>query len=122
MIEIIVALADGATIYVPAPCKGNVAKMTAVFQADTVVANDTIKASRGNDVVNTLTAVTEAGLVVETGVPDTTNKGLIFDPTSATAANQVIKLVSGSEGGSAAAIVTIFFDDSAYVAQAAKEA
>lgn len=122
MIEITIALADGATIYVPAPCKGNIAKMTAVFQADTVVANDTITASRGTTAVNVITAVTEAGLVVETGVPDATNKGLIFDPTSATAANQVIKLVSGSEGGSAAAIVTIFFDDSAYVAQAAKEA
>ena len=60
---------------------------------------------------------------METGAPDATNKDLIFDPESSTAANQVIKLVSGgSEGGSAAAIVTLYLDDSAYVTQTPKEA
>lgn len=117
MIEITVAVADGATVYVPAPCRGVVAKMVAVFQADTVVANDTITAYRSTTAVNAVTAVTEAGLVPEVGVPDATNKGLVFDPASATAANKVIKLISGSEGGAAAAIVTITFDDSAYVAE-----
>lgn len=122
MIELTVAVADVATVYVPAPCRCTLSKMTAVFQADTVVAGDTITASRGNTAVNTITAVEEAGLVVETGAPDATNKDLIFDPESSTAANQVIKLVSGSEGGSAAAIVTLYLDDSAYVTQTPKEA
>lgn len=117
MIEITVAVADSATVYVPAPCRGVVAKMVAVFQADTVVANDTITAYRSTTAVDAVTAVTEAGLVPEVGVPDATNKGLVFDPASATAANKVIKLISGSEGGAAAAIVTITFDDSAYVAE-----
>ena len=103
-----VDVADGATVYVPAPCRGSIAKMVAVFQADTVVANDTI------------TAVTTAGLVVETGVPDATNKGLVFDPASSTAANQVIKITD--TGAPGAKLVMIDFDDSAYVAEAASEA
>ena len=119
MIDLTIAVADGATVYVPIPCKCTLAKMVAVFQADTVVANDTITAYRSTTAVNVVTAVTEAGLVPEVGVPDSTHGQLIFDPESATAANQVIKLISGS---AAAAIVTLSLDESAYVKQEASEA
>jgi len=119
MKNILVALANAA-IYVPVPCKGNIAKMVAVFQTDTVQPDDTIVASRGATAVNTLTAVGTAGLVMETGVPDATNKGLIFDPDSSTAANTVIKLTPTGDPG--ASLVLISFDDSAYVAEPASEA
>jgi hypothetical protein len=114
MIDIYVALADAA-IYVPVPCRGTIAKMVAVFQTNTVQPNDTIVASRGATAVNTLTATETAGLVVETGVPDTTNKGLIFDPASSTAANTVILLTPTGDPG--ASLVLISYDDSAYVEQ-----
>ncbi len=122
MIDLTIAVADGATVYVPIPCRCTLAKMVAVFQSSDVAANDTIKAYRDSTEVNAVTAVTEAGLVPEVGVPDSTHGQLIFDPESATAANQVIKLISGSETGSAAAIVTLSLDESAYVKQAASEA
>lgn len=122
MIELTVALADGATIYVPAPCRCTLSQMTAVFQSSDVAANDTIKAYRNTSCVNTITAANTAGLVVETGVPDATYKDLVFDPTSSTATEQVVKIISGSESGSAAAIVKLRFDDGAYVQQTAKEA
>ena len=115
-----VAHADQATLYVPVPCKGTVAKVLCVFQTNTVQPNDTVVLSRGATAVNTVTAVETAGLVVETGVPDSTNKGLVFDPASATAANQVIKITDTGAPGDK--ILLIFFDDSAYVEQAAKEA
>jgi hypothetical protein len=59
-----------------------------------------------------------------TGVPDTTNKGLIFDPDSATAANKVLKIVFLADlyGADGSVTVSIEFDDAAYVEQAASEA
>jgi exo-beta-1,3-glucanase (GH17 family) len=120
MIKIIVAHADQGTSYVPAPCRGVVANAYCVFQTNTVEPNDTVVLARGASTVNTITAVTTAGLVVETGVPDATNKGLVFDPASSTAANQVIKITD--TGAPGAKLVMIDFDDSAYVAEAASEA
>jgi hypothetical protein len=95
--------------------------MFAVFQEATAV-SDTITASRGATAVNVVTAVAAAGLVVEEGVRDTTNGDLVFDPDSDTATYQVVKLVSGSETGAAAALVTLDFDEYAAVAQAPAEA
>jgi hypothetical protein len=69
--------------------------------------------------VNLVTAASGDGLVVETGVPDVTNKGLVFDPASLTATEQVMK-VTVSAGG--ACLVLIEFDEYAYVKQAALEA
>jgi len=116
MINLLIPIGQDATIYVPAPCRGNVAEATAVWGTDSVAANDTIILSRGGTAVNTITAVTAAGLVVEKGVPTSgANKHLIFDPNSATAANQVIKIVANGTAG--VAIVHITFDDSAYVQQ-----
>lgn len=120
MIRLLVQLADDGTLYVPAPCRGTLAGMKAVYQTNAVEPNDTIIASRGATAVNTLTAVNTAGLVVETGVPDATNKGLVFDPDDDTEANQVIKLVSSGAAG--IALVLLEFDDNAYVEQEASEA
>jgi hypothetical protein len=115
MIRIFVPIASDGTVYVPAPCRGVVSGLKAVYQADTVEPNDTIIASRGATAVNTLTAVTTGGLVLETGVPDVTNKGLVFDPADTTPANQVIKLVANGTAG--AALVEIDFDEFAYIKQ-----
>jgi hypothetical protein len=120
MIRLIVEHADGATIYVPAPCRGCVSGVKAVFQANTVEVNDTIVVARDSTAVNTLTVVNTAGLVVETGVPDATNKGLIFDPDSTTAVNQVMKITDTGNPG--AKIILIEFDEFAFVAQAPLEA
>jgi hypothetical protein len=120
MIRLLVNLPDASTIYVPAPCRGKVAGIKAVFQTNVVEADDTIVVSRDTTAVNTLTAVTTAGLVVETGVPDTTYKDLLFDPDSDTATSQVMKIANTGSPG--AALVLIEFDDYAAVAQAATEA
>lgn len=121
MIDLMIPIASDGTIYVPAPCKGVVAEAYAVWGTNAVEAADTIILSRGATAVNTITAVNTAGLVVETGVPTaSSDRYLIFDPASATTANQVIKIVSAGAAG--VAIVHIKFDDSAYVVQAAKEA
>lgn len=109
-----------ATLYVPAPCRGVVAAVQVVFQTNTVEPNDTVVVGRGSTAVNTVTAVTTAGLVVENGVKDTTNGDLVFDPNSATASYQVFKVTDTGAPGDK--IVTIFFDDSAAIAEAASEA
>jgi len=121
MIHMLIPIGSDATIYVPAPCRGNVAKATAVWGTNAVEPADTIILSRDTTAVNTITAVTTAGLVVEQGTPTSgANKHLIFDPNSATAANQVIKIVANGAAG--VAIVHIEFDDGAYVEQASIQA
>jgi hypothetical protein len=120
MIRLLVELGSDGTLYVPAPCRGVVSGLKAAYQANTVEPGDTIIASRGATAVNTLTAVETAGLVVEKGVPDVTNKGLVFDPDDTTVANQVIKLVANGAAG--VALVVIEFDEFAYIKQAASEA
>ena len=119
MIRLLVVVTDGVT-YVPAPCRGTVAKMTAIFQTNVVEPNDTIIASRDTVAVNTLTAAETAGLVLETGVQDVTNKGLVFDPADAVPANRVIKVTSAGAPG--AALVEIDFDEFAYIEQPPLEA
>lgn len=120
MKHLLVAHASEGTSYVPVPCRGTIAKVYCVFQTATVEPNDTVVLSRGATAVNTVTAVNTAGLVVETGVPSSTNGNLIFDPESSTAANQVIKITD--TGAPGAKLVYILFDDGAYVPQRAKEA
>jgi hypothetical protein len=92
----------------------------------TLVATGTITLARDTTAVNTATAPTgntAAGTVLK-GVPDPTNKGLIFDPDSDTAANTKIKLSLDETilGGVANLLVHIVYDDSAYVEEAASEA
>lgn len=107
--------------YVPAPCRGTVTAARATWQTNVVEPDDTVEIARGADVVNTITAVDTAGLQCETGVPTAgANQYLIFDPDSATKANSVILVTSDRAG--ADAIITIDFDDAAYVKQDASEA
>ena len=120
MINITFLHADGATLYVPAPCKGVVVGVKVVFQTNTVEPNDTVIVGRGSYAVNTVTAVTTAGLVVETGVRDVTYKDYVFDPASTTAAYQVFKVTDTGAPGDK--IVTIEFDENATIAEAALEA
>jgi len=104
-----------AVACVPVPTRGIVKSVKAVFHTNTVEANDTIVVSRGATAVNTLTATNTAGLVVETGTPDTTNKDLVFDPESSTATSRYILLTpTGSPG---AATVMIGFDPYATVVE-----
>ena len=112
--------ADNSTKYIPAPCRGTVAKVQVVFQTNTVEVGDTVVVAQGSTAVNTVKAATTDGLVVETGVPDATNKGKIFDPDSSTATEQVMKITDTGEPGEK--YITIFFDDSAYVEQKPSEA
>lgn len=111
--------------YIPVPCRGTV-KAAEYMANATLVATGTIVLARGTTAVNTATAPTgntAAGTVLK-GVPDTTNKGLVFDPDSSTAANTKIKMSLDTTvlGGVANVLVHITYDDSAYVAQAALEA
>jgi len=111
--------------YIPVPCRG-VVKAFSVMANATMVATGTIILSRSTTAVNTATAPTgdtAAGTVLE-GVPDTTNKDLVFDPDSSTAANTKIKVAFDTTilGGAANVLLYIQYDDSAAVAQAAKEA
>lgn len=116
-----IELETGETRYIPAPCRGTVVAARAVWQTNVVEPDDTVVIARGGDTVNTITAVDTAGLQCETGVPTSgANQYLIFDPDSATKANSVILVSDTGAGGDS--IVTIDFDDAAYVAQAASEA
>lgn len=111
--------------YVPVPCRGNIKSVRVVsdLQMD---ATGTLTIARDTTTVNLVTvpaANVAAGVVLD-GVPDTTNKGLIFDPDSATAAYKVIKITDDATflGGAATVTILITYDDSAFVAQPAKEA
>lgn len=111
--------------YVPAPYRGTVkgVKVVSDLQMD---ATGTLTVSRGATTVNLVTvpAANVAAGVILAGVPDATNKDLIFDPDSATAANKVIKIVDDATflGGAATVTIEIEFDESAYVEQTASEA
>lgn len=111
--------------YIPVPCRG-VVKAFEVMANATMLATGTITLARSTTAVNTATAPTgdtAAGTVLK-GVPDTTNKDLVFDPDSSTAANTKIKVSFDTTilGGVANVLLHITYDDSAHVAQAALEA
>jgi len=111
--------------YIPVPCRGTV-KSAEYMSNATMVATGTITLARSTTAVNTATAPTgdtAAGTVL-VGVPDTTNKGLIFDPDSSTVANTKIKMSLDTtiSGGVNNLLVHIVYDDSAYVVEASVEA
>jgi hypothetical protein len=113
----------GNTRYIPVPYRGTIKSIRLGCDA-VMVADKTVIFSRGATAVNTVTADDEAAGTILDGVPDTTNKGLVFDPDSDTATYQVIKMVSLAAFVAAAATLTvrIEFDDSAYIEQTASEA
>lgn len=125
-IDVNIYSAGGAEdYYIKVPCRGVVKSMNVLANA-TMVATGTVIAARGTTAVNTATVPTgdtAAGTSL-VGVPDTTNKGLVFDPDSSTAANTKIKISFDGTllGGVANVLIQIEYDDSAYVAQAASEA
>ena len=113
------------TYYYPVPCRGVLHSLKVVANA-TLVATGTIIASRDTTAVNTITVPAgdiAAGIALA-GVPDTTNKDLVFDPDSATVANTKIKFAFDTTllGGVANVLLQMEYDDSAYVEQAASEA
>ncbi len=120
------AIADaGNAFYIPVPCRGNVKSVRVACDVN-MVATGTVILSRGATAVNTITVPTgdkAAGTVLD-GVPDTTNKALIFDPNDDTAANKVIKVTADATILASAGnmVFTIEYDDSAYVALASLEA
>ena len=123
IIDLLLNAGTGAlTFYVMPPCRGTVKSLKAVF-GTAVAVGDTVDVQRSSTSVNlATTTVTTVGVPIE-GTPDTTNKGLIFDPDSDTAANKVLKIVvSALESANTLTHIMIEFDDSAYVAQAASEA
>lgn len=111
--------------YIPVPCRG-VVKSAEYMANATMVATGTITLARSTTAVNTATAPTgdtAAGTVLK-GVADTTNKDLVFDPDSSTAAYTKIKMSLDTNilGGVANVLVHIVYDDSAHVAEQASEA
>ena len=93
-----------------------------VFQK-VVAVGDTVDIQRDSTSVNlATTTVVTAGVELD-GTPDTTNKDLIFDPDSDTAAYKVLKIVTSAlETASTLVGIYIQYDDSAAVTQAASEA
>jgi len=111
--------------YIPVPARGNVKSCEVIANA-AMVATGTLILARGATAVNTATVPAggvAAGIALA-GVADTTNKGLVFDPASATVANTKIKVSFDATilGGAANVLLHIVFDDSAYVVQTPLEA
>lgn len=107
------------TFYVPVPCRGIVTGLKAVF-SQAVAANDTVDIQRASTSVNLITVATAdiAAGVVSVGTPDATNKDLIFDPNSSTAANQVFKIViSTLESANTLTNIEITYDNFAMIEQ-----
>ena len=114
----------GEIAYVPVPCRGNIKSVRVVsdLQMD---AGGKLTIAKNTTTVNLVTVPMgniAAGVVLD-GVPDATNKGLIFDSNSATATDKVIKITDDAtfSGGAATVTILIAYDDSAYVEQSASE-
>ena len=118
-----VAATTTQVFYSPVPCRGNVCSVKAVYDAE-MDADETVTIGRGATAVNlvTPTDALAAGTLM-TGVPDTTNKALIFDPDSATAANKVLKIsIPDTVDTDGTLVILVEYDDSAYQEQSASEA
>lgn len=110
---------------IPVPCRGVVKDFTVVASA-TMVATGTVTLLRNATAVNTATAPTgdvAAGTTLK-GVPDTTNKDLVFDPDSTTETDKSINVSFDTTilGGAANVTLLIKYDDSAAVKQKALSA
>jgi len=104
-----------AVVYLPVPTRGIVKSMVCIANTSAVATGDTIVASRGATAVNTWTAVSAAGLLREDGAPTAASKDSVFDPDSATAANDKILLTPTGAPGSVT--VMIGFDPYATVVE-----
>ena len=122
--EFAVAATTANSFYLPVPCRGVVKAVRAVYSEETDE-DETITIERGTTDVNVVTPPADATAegVSIVGVPDTTNKDLIFDPDSTTAANRVIKVTVPNTFDTAGLLgLSIDFDSSASVPQTASEA
>jgi hypothetical protein len=119
-----IATTTADLFYLPVPCRGIVKKAYMAHDQETDT-DEVVTLMRGATAVNAITPAANAtaeGVSVE-GTPDTTNKDLIFDPASTTAANRVIRISipnTFDAGGNLG--LTIFYDESAAVEQDASEA
>ena len=119
-----VATTTAKTLYIPVPCRCTVASFRAVYGAESDL-DEVITLSRGGTAVNVCTPVadgTAAGTTI-TGVADTTNGQLIFDPASSTVANQVLQIdtLNTVDAGCVVGLM-VELDDSAYTTMTASEA
>ena len=119
-----IATTTAKTFYIPVPCKCTVASFRASYSAESD-ADEVITLSRGGTAVNVCTPAadaTAAGTMI-TGVADTTNGQLIFDPASSTTANQVLQIDTLNTVDAGCQVgFCIELDDGAYVTQTASEA
>lgn len=119
-----VAATTADSFYLPVPCRGIVKAVRAVYSQETDE-DETITLARSTTTVNLCTPPADAtaeGVSFE-GVPDSTNKDLVFDPDSTTAANRVIKVSVPNTFDTAGVMgLSIDYDESAAIAQAASEA
>jgi hypothetical protein len=110
------------TFYFPVPCRGVVHSLKAAFDT-AVAADDTVDIQRDSTSVNLITTGATTAGKVYTGTPDATNKDLVFDPDSSTEAYKMLKIVISALATKNTVVgITIEYDDSAYVEQAASEA
>ncbi len=119
-----VAATTADAFYIPVPCRGIVKAVRAVYNQETDQ-DETVTLSRGASAVNLVTPPADASAagVSMVGVPDTSNKDLVFDPDSATAANRVIKVAVPDTFDTAGVLaLSIDYDESAAVTQAPLEA
>lgn len=118
-----VAQTTAKTFYVPVPCRGIVHAAYAVVNGVTNT-DDVITISRDTTAVNAITGPSTALAAGNkiTGVPDTTNKDLIFDPDSDTEAYKMLKIgVSNTLDAASVIGLHIEYDESAAVTQDASE-
>lgn len=118
-----VAATTADLFYLPVPCRGIVKAVRAVYSQETDL-DETIDIMRGASSVNLCTPPADATAegVSFVGVPDTTNKDLVFDPASTTAANRVLRVSVPNTFDTAGVMgLSIDYDESAAIAEPASE-
>lgn len=119
-----VAVTTAKDVYFPVPCRGNIARTFVVYSEETDE-DETVTFARDTTAVNLFTPAADATAegVVGTGVFDTTNGALIFDPASATVAHQRIKISMPNTFDTAGMLgIIIEYDTGAYVEQESLDA
>lgn len=119
-----IAATTANSFYLPAPCRGIVKAVRAVYSEETDE-DETVTLARSTTTVNLVTPPADATAegVMITGVPDATNKDLVFDPASSTVTDRIIKVSVPNTFDTAGQLgLSIDFDESAAIAQAATEA
>ena len=118
-----IATTTADSFYLPVPCRGIVKDVWISHDQETD-ADEVWTVGRGSTAVNTITTPADAtaeGTSVQ-GVPDATNKDLVFDPASSTVANRVLKigtLATVDAGGNLGYMIA--YDESAAIEQSASE-